>query len=383
MVVSWLVSRSTPFPAPGYTFLEEVNSGLQSQVVLLQQGSFQEVQQQLEQDSSDSLERHWTFDATSALAMLEANDLDAALEDFRNAAEKNPERSEFYYYYGVALLEDGQEKNAAEQFRRALAHEPHLEGAERYANLLQSTYTPSQWLSGLMYIFILLILFTLHEYGHAFAAWKLGDDTAQKQGRLSLNPIPHLDLFGSIILPAILLFQQSEFVFGWARPVPVDSRNFKDPRKDHMLVAFAGPAVNLLIAMLSLVLLSAIMLLVRLFWPETMTLNLSTPFSSISLAGPPFSRWLIFLVLFLKQLFYTSLVLGCFNLLPIPPLDGSWIFSGWLPQGLHNVYEKTRQFGFVIFILLVVTSVLDYILLIPITLSWGALQLLVSAMGLG
>lgn len=150
-----------------------------------------------------------------------------------------------------------------------------------------------------------------------------------------------------------------------------------------MLVSFAGPAMNLLIAMLSLVLLSAIMLVVRLFWPDSMTLNLSTPFSSISLVGPPFSRWLIILILFLKQLFYTSLVLGCFNLLPIPPLDGSWIFSGWLPQGLRNVYERTRQFGFVIFILLVVTSVFDYILIVPITLSWGVLQLLVSVMGLG
>jgi Zn-dependent protease len=229
----------------------------------------------------------------------------------------------------------------------------------------------------------LLILFTLHEYGHAFAAWKLGDDTSEKQGRLTLNPIPHLDLFGSIILPAILLFQQSEVIFGWARPVPVDPRNFRNPRRDHMLVSFAGPAINLLIAMLSLVLLSTIMLVVRLIWPETMTLNLATPFSSISLVGPPFSRWLILLALFLKQLFYTSLVLGCFNLLPIPPLDGSWIFSGWLPQGLRNIYEKTRQFGFVIFILLVATSVLDYVLIVPITISWGALQLLVSAMGLG
>lgn len=112
-------------------------------------------------------------------------------------------------------------------------------------HLLHSTYNPSQLLSGLLYVFILLILFTLHEYGHAFAAWKLGDDTAEKQGRLTLNPIPHLDLFGSILLPAILLFQQSEFVFGWVRPVPVDPRNFKNPQRDHMLVSFAGPALFL------------------------------------------------------------------------------------------------------------------------------------------
>jgi len=235
-----------------------------------------------------------------------------------------------------------------------------------------------------LYMLILLtFLFPLHEYGHAFAAWKLGDDTAEKQGRLTLNPIAHLDLFGSIILPALLIFQQSEFLFGWARPVPVDTRNFKNPRKDHMLVSFAGPAMNLIIAMVSLLLLGGIMLIVRLLWPQTLSLNLSQPFSSVSLVGPPFSQWLIPIIWFLKQLFYTSLILGCFNLLPIPPLDGSWIFSGWLPQGLRDMYEKIRQFGFVLFLLLVMTSVLDYILIIPITLAWGVLQFLISAMGFG
>jgi Zn-dependent protease len=384
MVAGWLVSRSAPSVAPGYAFLTDANRALHPQVTLLEQGSFLEAQMQLEQAYPDLSKRHWTIDSAGALAKLQDNNVNEALEDFRIAAEKNPERAEFYYYYGVALLEDSQEKQAAEQFETALSYDPNLRGAQRYAALLHSTYEPSPLLSGLLYIFILLIfLFPLHEYGHAFAAWKLGDDTAQKQGRLTLNPIVHLELFGSILLPAILIFQQSQFVFGWARPVPVDTRNFKNPQKDHMLVSFAGPAMNLLIAMVSLLLLSGIMLVVHLLWPETLSLNLARPFSAISLVGPPFSRWLILLVLFLKQLFYTSLILGFFNLLPIPPLDGSWIFSGWLPQGLRNLYEKTRQFGFILFILLVVTSVLDYILVVPIIGAWAALQLLVSAMGLG
>jgi Zn-dependent protease len=383
IVAGWLINQSTPSMAPGYTFLTDVNAHLQPQVELLQHGSFQEAQQQLEQSQAGSA-RHWAVDAALALAKFQNHDIDGALEDFRAAAEKNPERGEFYYYYGVALLEDDKQEQAAKQFQTALSYAPNLDGAQRYTALLRSTYNPSPLVSGLLYIFILLtLLFPLHEFAHAFSAWKLGDDTAEKQGRLTLNPIAHLELFGSIILPAILIFQQSEFVFGWARPVPVDTRNFKNPRKDHMLVSFAGPAMNLLIAMISLLLLGGTILVVRLLWPQTLSLNLSRPFSAISLVGPPFSRWLILIVLFLKQLFYTSLVLGCFNLLPIPPLDGSWILSGWLPQRLHDMYETTRRFGFIFFLLLAVTSVFDYVLVVPIALAWGALQVLISVMGLG
>ncbi len=186
-----------------------------------------------------------------------------------------------------------------------------------------------------------------------------------------------------MILPAILLWQQSEFIFGWAKPVPVNPENFKDPQKDHMRVSFAGPAVNLIVSMVCFVILGCIMLFVRLFWPETLSLNFATPFSPISLVGPPFAQWLVIIVAFLKQLFYTSLILGFFNLIPIPPLDGSWILSGLLPQGLLNLFEKTRRFGFVIFLLLVMTPLLNYILTVPIGLAWAGLELLVSAMGLG
>src|SRR5512133_447517 len=141
------------------------------------------------------------------------------------------------------LLEDGQQEMATKQFQVALTYEPRLENTQRYLELVSSTYSPPRWISDLMFIFILLMLFTLHEFGHAYAAWKLGDDTAQKQGRLTLNPIPHLDIVGSILLPAVLIWQQSEFLFGWAKPVPINPQNFKNPQKDHMRVAFAGPAM--------------------------------------------------------------------------------------------------------------------------------------------
>ncbi|MGE5464331.1 MAG: site-2 protease family protein, partial [Syntrophothermus sp.] len=383
LLSGWLLPRPATSTPPGYAFLSEVNPDLQSQVILLQERSFLDVQQQLEQDSAGGAERHWSLDTALALAEYQGYNLDEALKDFGAAAGKNPQRSEFYYYYGLALLDNGQQEMAARQFQAALTHEPRLENTQRYLDLANSTYTPSRYLAALMFIFILLMLFTVHEFGHAYAAWKLGDDTAQKQGRLTLNPIPHLDILGSILLPALLLWQQSEFLFGWSKPVPVNPQNFKDPQKDHMRVSFAGPAMNLIVCMVCFIILGSIILFTRLFWPETLSLNLATPFSPVSLVGPPFAKALILIVIFLKQLFYTSLILGIFNLVPIPPLDGSWILSGMLPQGVQNGYEKIRPFGFIIFLLLVYTSALNSILSIPVGLAWGVLQFVVTAAGLG
>jgi Zn-dependent protease len=270
---------------------------------------------------------------------------------------------------------------AKKQFQLAIEHEPKLEIAEQYVGLVQNTYQPTVIDSALMVLVILFFLFTVHEYGHAFAAWKLGDDTAKDQGRLTLNPIAHLDWFGSILLPAILLFQQSDIFFGWAKPVPVDARNFKNPEKDHMLVSFAGPAVNLIVAMVCMLILVSVVLLTRLLWPGTLSLNLADPFSPASLIGPPFAKWILLFIVFLKKMFYTSLILGFFNLLPIPPLDGSWILAGFLPEGLRGIFDYVRRFGFMLFILLSLTPVFDYFLGIPIGIAWIGLRWIVSAIG--
>jgi Zn-dependent protease len=383
LLAGWLIRGAGAPASPGYAFLSEVNADLGPQVALLENGSYQDAQQQVERNAADGTTRHWTLDTALALAKYRAYNTEEALKDFSAAAEKNPERSEFYYYYGLALLDNGQQEMAARQFQAALAHEPRLENAQRYLDLANATYAPSKLVSGIMFIFILLMMFTLHEFGHAYAAWKLGDDTAQKLGRLTLNPIPHLDVFGSLLLPAMLLWQGAEFLFGWAKPVPVNPANFKNPQKDHMRVSFAGPAMNLIVCMVCFIILGCIILFTRLFWPEMLSLNLATPFSPVSIVGPPFASVLVLIVIFLKQLFYTSLVLGIFNLIPIPPLDGSWILSGMLPQGARNAFEKVRPFGFIIFLLLVFTSALNSVLSIPVGLAWGALQLLVSAIGLG
>lgn len=384
LAAGWMAGGFGRPAAPPYTFLSEVTPQLGPQVALLEQGSSaQVVLQELEQPVGLLPARHWTFETALALAKAQANDLDGALDAFRTAARQEPERSEFYYYYGVALLQNGRPELALEQFHTALEHRPRLADAQRYVDLIEGGYRPSPAASTLSFVVILLVLFTVHEYGHAYAAWKLDDDTAARLGRLTLNPLPHLDLFGSILLPGLLLWQNAGVVFGWAKPVPVNPANFRNPQRDHMRVAFAGPAMNFLISMACLLLLGGILLAMRLSWPESLSLNLADPYAEISLVGPPFAHSLVLLIVFLKQLFFTSLVLGVFNLIPIPPLDGSWIFSGLLPRGLRTAFEKIRPYAFLLFLLLVITSAVDYFLIVPVSLAWGALQLLVSAMGFG
>ncbi len=166
---------------------------------------------------------------------------------------------------------------------------------------------------------------TLHEAAHGIAAWALGDDTAKLAGRLSLNPIRHIDRFGTIILPGLLLISQLvlirhvAFMFGWAKPVPVNATRFRHPRQDMALVAAAGPAMNFLLAWLAALALSPADRL---------------PGASGDLA-----------ISFLDMFILTNLVLGLFNLLPIPPMDGGRIVVGVLPMNLAMRWARLERAG--------------------------------------
>ena len=378
-----VISGVFPAKRPGYSFLSEANGSLQPQVALLNKGLFSQVRSQLAQNGADSVARDWTVDCALAIATNNGFALNdkTALEYFYTAAGKNPDKGEFYFYYGLALVRDGQMEKAGQEFKTALQIEPNLAIAGQYLDLVNNAYYPPQFVTALLFFIILMVSFTFHEYGHAYSAWKMGDDTAKNLGRLTLNPIAHLDLFGSIILPGIMLAQQSGMVFGWAKPVPVDPRNFRNPRKDHMIVSFAGPATNLMIATACFLVLGILMVVVRLFWPETITIDLATPYHAVSIVGPPFAKAMVVIVIFIKQIFYTNLVLGCLNLLPFPPLDGSWILSGLLPGRLEAFFEKVRMFGPILFLALVLSPVLGFLLSIPIEVAWVALQALFSTIG--
>lgn len=170
----------------------------------------------------------------------------------------------------------------------------------------------------LIKLLALFMAIVLHEVAHGYVAWKLGDPTARRAHRLTLNPLAHIDPIGSIILPGILMFMNSPVLFGWAKPVPFNPSYFRDPRQGIMLVGAAGPVVNFVIAILSA-------LLFRLIGP----------------AGG-------LLALFLVYLCITNIVLGVFNLIPIPPLDGSRVVLGFLPEQWVVPYLRLEPFGFVI-----------------------------------
>ncbi len=186
---------------------------------------------------------------------------------------------------------------------------------------------------------VLIFAIVLHESSHGWMADKCGDPTARLAGRITLNPIPHLDLFGSILLPLFLIIAKSPIKIGYAKPVPVNYFNLRKPRRDAALVGFAGPASNLLAAFISLV-------FIKIFFP----LNF------FQLEG---------LKVLLLTSFTMNLGLAAFNLIPIPPLDGSRIVSGLLPLKLSYQYNKLEPYGFIIIMILLYTGLLD-IFFVPI-----------------
>lgn len=188
-------------------------------------------------------------------------------------------------------------------------------------------------------VWILPVIFaiTVHEVAHGWVAKKLGDNTASRLGRLTVNPIKHIDLVGTIIIPGLLLISSAGFIFGWAKPVPIDPRNFKKPRRDMALVAVAGPVSNILMA---------------IAWAIVVKVGVDLSLEGVSLP----------LILAGMAGIQINLVLALINLIPIPPLDGSRIVTGLLPNRLAWQYNKLEQYGFYLLIALMWSGGLSYIL---------------------
>ncbi|MFH1395732.1 MAG: site-2 protease family protein [Candidatus Omnitrophota bacterium] len=183
-------------------------------------------------------------------------------------------------------------------------------------------------------IIVFIIVIVVHEVAHGYTAYLLGDDTAKNAGRLSLNPIVHADIVGTIILPVFLIAVHSPVIFGWAKPVPINPRNFKNPRKGILLSSLAGPAANFCLAVLF-----ALIFKTGIFAPHSI-------------------GWT-----FLATGIIISLVLGIFNLIPIPPLDGSNILMAVLPLKFLNVFARIEKYGFIILIVLLYLGLFDRFIL--------------------
>ena len=183
-----------------------------------------------------------------------------------------------------------------------------------------------------------LFAITLHEVAHGWVANKLGDGTARMLGRLSLNPIKHIDPVGTIAIPLMMLVLQTGFLFGWAKPVPVSTKNFKSPRRDMAIVAIAGPLANLAMAV---------------FWVLFMKIAISTLGDSGVGQG---------LRAMGEAGIIINLILFVFNLIPIPPLDGGRVLSHFLPASASDMLDKIEPYGFFIIIGLIYFGVFNTIL---------------------
>lgn len=228
-------------------------------------------------------------------------------------------------------------------------------------------FSPLGILTVVLQVLIILFSLSVHESAHAWMADKLGDSTGRMLGRITLNPLPHIDLIGTILLPLVMALAGGP-IFGWAKPVPMITRNFKHIKRDTALVGAAGPLSNLMVALATTLVMAAVLVVMG---SSAFFVQIQTAYS--------LPWWLL-------QLAFINLVLAAFNLIPIPPLDGSWVLAAVLPPWAGRAYDEFRRFGPILLLILFMTPLLNLVLSpVLMMLQWVViiipLQLLSALLG--
>lgn len=206
-----------------------------------------------------------------------------------------------------------------------------------------------------------LIAITFHEVAHGLVAYRFGDGTAKALGRLTLNPVKHIDIFGTVILPILLFFStHGQFTFGYAKPVPVNPFNLRNPKRDMIYVSAAGPVMNILIAFISAT------LLVLLAWIE------------LIVPQPVATKVLLPLAGMLNYGIIMNIYLAAFNLIPLVPLDGGRILAGILPRELEMKYSRIEPYGMIILLFLIFLGLTRYFVAPVAGVLYGIIKVFMS-----
>ena len=214
------------------------------------------------------------------------------------------------------------------------------------------------WVDKILFIPVLLFSIIIHECAHGVAAYRAGDPTAKMMGRITLNPIPHIDIMGSIIVPLLFLLTPTNILFGWAKPVPVNPTYFRNRKRDEIVVSFAGPASNIALSLAFLIL---TIITVWLFQALHFSPDFVRRYFNVMASG-----------------MLINLVLAFFNLIPIPPLDGSHILENLLPPGGHEFMARLQPYGFLILLVIIMVPQFIQIAYWPVKVVWHWYLLLVG-----